>query len=96
MSQACSVKVVFATEKHLRFVLEASESRGVNNPVPINLKRGAVVPRIAGKTAFDPFIIEFVVELVGHTVCTLYTQVTEWQVLGKVEWEVQITATRPD
>lgn len=66
MREAGAVKIVFTTEEHLRFILQTPERRGVNDPISIDLKCGAVVARSSGLIRLHPISIKRFVKFVLH------------------------------
>lgn len=67
VGQAGAVEIILATEENLRFVLEPTERRRVNDPIPIDLKRRAIIIGISRKISLDPFAIKLGVKLVFHS-----------------------------
>ncbi len=66
VGQASAVEIILATEENLRLVLEPTECRRVNDPIPIDLKRRAIIVRISREISLDPFAIKLGVKLVFH------------------------------
>jgi len=66
VGQTGTVKVIFAAEKDLRFILEPAEGRGVNDAVTVHLKRTAVLALPRRRIALDAFAVEDVVKVVFH------------------------------
>jgi hypothetical protein len=77
VGQAGAVEIILATEENLRFVLEPTERRRVNDPIPIDLKRRAIIIGISRKISFDPFAIKLGVKLVFHS--RLFCRSAHWQ-----------------
>lgn len=77
VGQAGAVEIILPTEENLRFVLEPTERRRVNDPIPIDLKRRAIIIGISREISLDPFAIKLGVKLVFHS--RLFCRSAHWQ-----------------
>jgi hypothetical protein len=66
MGQSSPVKVILPTEKHLRFVLQSTKGRRMNNTVAIDLKRGPILAGDDPRVTQQALLIKTLVKLILH------------------------------